>query len=260
MVNLDIKMALKNKRKKLKKQKTENTMFQDLPEARIARALWAKNKRVESARLFRKIVEKHPANIPALVDASRVMGKLFDYSRAADYLKTVLDVGARSARANFLAGQTYRILKQPRQAIECFNKSIELNPDYLDARLEVAILHERMGELEQSKFHIDRRLGINKEDHETLFLKSKLDRRLNNINDARNRLLGLTSNESVFWMTRARCCFELAKIHDQEQNYFEAWEAAKLGNELLSQHAFSQTRAKRKASTRLTAIGRPFWS
>ncbi len=229
-------MAVKPKRKKKKTRKTSSTIFQDLAETKLARSLWSANKRVESARLFQSIVEKHPANIPALIDASRALGRLFDYARAMKYLDTVKEVGARSSRANFLAGQTYRLMKRIPQAIDCFNKSIELDPQNLEAHLELAILHERIGNLEQAKQHIQTRLHANRHDQEAIFLNSRLDRRLGENQQAKDQLFELTANESVFWMTKTRCYFELAKIFDQEEDYLEAWQAAKQGNELTRQH------------------------
>ena len=227
-------MATTKKRKTPGKRSAKNPIFQDLADTKLARALWAQNKRVESARLFRTILKKHPANVPALIDASRVMRSLFDYRRATEYLDTVNRVGARSARANFLAGQTYRLMKQPSKAIESFNKSLELNSCNLDAHLELAILHERMGDLEQAKHHVEQRLCREPGDHESLFLVSKLNRRLDKNAESKNQLESLAHDRSVFWMTKARCWFELAKIHDGEQAYDAAWDAARQGNELLS--------------------------
>src|SRR6266516_8066801 len=92
----------------------------DVPELRRARGLWQINRFDEALDLFERAVRKYPQNLVALVDASRALGARFEITRAEAIVDRLAKVAARNPELLHLAGQRYRMIFRPDQAIECF--------------------------------------------------------------------------------------------------------------------------------------------
>src|SRR6266516_1953760 len=92
----------------------------DVPELQRARALWQLNRFDEALELFESAVRKYPQNLVALVDASRALGARFEITRAEAIVDRLAKVAARNPELLHLAGQRYRMIFRPDQAIECF--------------------------------------------------------------------------------------------------------------------------------------------
>ena len=222
-----------------------NSIFEEVPGLKNARKLWSDNKRVESAILFLSIVEEHPANIPSLIDAGRALGELFNYKKARELLATVEEVGARSASANFLAGQSYRMLRQYRAAGNSLLKAIELDPNHADARLELAVLLERSGKLDQACSHLIKRKSLMPNDKESDFLYARIQRRIGN-QDVAERILKKLTAGNTHPLTKARCYSELCSLYDQQQQYQRAWHSMLAGKETLKPFASTDLIKRRK--------------
>ena len=207
--------------------------------------MWTANKRIESTSLFLKIVEQHPANIPALIDASRALGELFNYQKARELLDTVEAVGARSSSANYLAGQTYRMLRQYQAAERCLLKAIELEPNHVNARLELAILLERSGRLAEASEHLEQRRQLLPNDGEANFLVARILRR-NGYHDSAADVLNKLTDSTTHPLTRARCFSELCTLYDQQQQYNLAWQAMLAGNETIGKVISADVAKRRK--------------
>lgn len=235
----------RSKSKKKRHSKFNGSIFQEVSDLQIARRLWAENKRLEAAKLFLEIVDDNPSNVPSLVDASRALGELFDYVKARELLKTATAVGARSANANFLAGQTYRMLRQYQLAVECFTKAIELDPaHHTDARLELAILLERKGRLDEAQEQLLQRQTLVADDHESAYLLARIHRRRGEWDSAKTMLKKLTQGKA-HPLTKVRCYCELSTLHEQQQDYPSAW-AAMLAAKSLSKRMAPTGLAQRK--------------
>ena len=225
------------KRKKRPASTKTTSIFDDLPELGHARALWQDKKRIEAAQLFEKIVNENPANIPALVDASRAFGALYQYSMADDFLRRAEEVGAASAQAMQLVGQSYRLNRRFDKAIDCFKKALAINSQMPDSHLELAILFERRNDLDAALKHCRARLDQLGKDGESEFLKGRILRRQGETESAQKTLFETSRNENIHWLTRARAFADLANLHDKAKQYKKAWEEMGAGKTLLAKQA-----------------------
>jgi tetratricopeptide (TPR) repeat protein len=227
-------------RRKKSKTGKPTSVFSDLPELERARALWQHNNRVEAIALFDKAVKENPANIPALVDASRTFGSLYQYAKATEFLRRAEEVGAASSNAMFQVGQSYRIIRRNDDAIRCLQKAIAKTASLPDAHLELAILFEKRNDLGKALNHCEARLKANNLDSECRFLKGRILLRMDQIEEAEILLNATASDNAVHVLTRGRCFTELAKLYEQTGQYKKAWEAMTKGKLLLLPHAESQ--------------------
>ena len=224
-------------RKKRLKRKAECVSHDDLPELRQARALWAKNKMLESAAAFDEVLRRHPNNTLALNDASRAHGQLYDYPRAMKLLEHAVQIGANHGAALQMAGQSYRIIRRYDEAIDCFQQALRHSNQNAELHLELSILYERKNRLDDALQHCNARLAKLKDDPEAQFVKGRALRRKQRDDEAESLLLSVAKRADAHWLTRARAYADLAKLYDNQEKYTLAWEAALAGKSLAIPHA-----------------------
>ncbi len=74
-----------------------------------------------------------------------------NYSRAQNYFLKVLRTGARYADVLNLMGVIYHIEGKFNDAIKAFVEALEINPNYLEASLNLAVLYNDLGEYKKAK-------------------------------------------------------------------------------------------------------------
>ena len=238
--------SVRRRKGKAKRQaNVAHSIFDEVPDLKIARRLWASNKRLEAANLFLQTVDENPSNVPSLIDASRALGELFNYAKAQELLETVVAVGARSSRANYLAGQSYRMLRRFKSAEVCFTKAIELDDRHVDARLELAIIFERSGRLEEATEQLRQRQKRLAEDSESCFLLARIQRRQGELETARKTLEKLTVG-NVHPLTKIRCHCELSKLLEKEHQFQAAWQSMLAAKSLEQRLAPTNLEQRRK--------------
>ena len=126
---------------------------QDLPELGRARQLWALERHEEAIALFARCAARHPRNPYALIDAARVHGQWFDYASMEDYLSKLLGLTQRRPDNRLQAGMTYRMNYRPQKALVHLERAASSRRTAFLAHLELAVLHERQGDLKQAEDH-----------------------------------------------------------------------------------------------------------
>ncbi len=217
----------------------------DLPILQKARALWQQNKLFDAVALFEQAVAKHPKNLLAVTDASRALGAVYRISTAEALLAQARDDVAGDARALQMIGQSFRLLRRPAQAIDCFEAAVAANPHTADSLLELAILHEQLGNLDAAYDAIRRRLKQIDVDPEGSVVAAKIQRRRGDLEAAERRLRRVADATTVHWITRSRAYGELASLLDSRGEYDLAWQAAVAGKQLGRPHA-SEALARRQ--------------
>jgi hypothetical protein len=197
----------------------------DLPELRQARALWARHQIPTALRLFHQTVRRHPRHALALADASRALGSVYQYRRAEALLERLVEIGRGRSEILHLAAQSYRLIRRPERAIECFERALATGTPNADAHLEMALLLERCNQVDRATEHIAARLTLKPGDDEARTVRGRLLRRAGNLTASERLLQAVAEKRSAHWLTRMRAYAELAAVHDQAASYDDAWDA-----------------------------------
>lgn len=207
----------------------------DLPELQQARALWGANRFDEALDLFERAVERHPQNFVALIDASRALGARFEIARAEKIVDRLLAAAGNRSDIIHLAGQTYRMIFRPDQAMRCFEKALAMTKEIPDAYLELAILYDRRHRLDEALALINECSRRSPDYLEAQLFKARLLRRMKSHTNAENLLRALAANESAHPVIRAQASAELAQHLDQHNQFREATAAMLKCKELMRQ-------------------------
>src|SRR3954462_2386173 len=207
----------------------------DLPELQQARSLWQANRFDEALGLFERAVEHHPQNFVALIDASRALGARFEIARAEKILDRLLAAAANRPDIIHLAGQTYRMIFRPDQAMRCFEKALAMTKEIPDAFLELAILYDRRHRLDEALALVNECSRRSPDYLEAQLFKARLLRRMKAHTEAETLLRWLAANESAHPVIRAQAWAELAQHLDQHNQFREAMAAMLKCKEIMRQ-------------------------
>lgn len=212
----------------------------DLPELKQARMLWQQNRRLQALALFQRIAKRHPSNVRAVADASRALGAFYRVADAESLLAPIasqLQADSKQVpiEALHLVAQSYRIIRRPNQAIKLFRTARQLDPKHEETRLELALLLERQGSVDEARRLLSQRSG-QRHSAESQMLLGRTLRRSGQFELAESALHDVARSAKTFWMTRKRAWCELALLHDQQHEFDQAWDAIQQSQAMGRQH------------------------
>ena len=248
------KPASKKKHRPPRKTPLQGGAIKDLPLLQQARALWQRDRLVEALTLFERAVREHPDHPIAVIDASRAFAAAYRVERAEQLLSDLTDRAKGSAGLLQLIGQSYRLLRRPEAARRRLVAAAEADGRLADAWLELAILDERSGQLEDAREAIERRLKLLPGDPEALVISGRLLRRNDDHSASQALLRRVAESPKAHWITRSRAYSELAQSLDAEGDYDAAWSACVAGKKLAAPHAAGAKRHRQKQLKVLEAI------
>ena len=187
--------------------------------------MWAKDRLPAALWMFDRAVREDPNNVMALADASRAFGSVYQYRRSEMLLQRLIRLGQGRADVLHLAAQSYRLIRRPECALECFEAALRAGKSNPDLHLELALLYERFNKLDRAVDHIQRRLRLLPRDSEGRVVQGRLLRRTEHNTASETVLREVAQQGHVFWMTRMRALSELATLYDQQGAYGQAWQA-----------------------------------
>lgn len=125
----------------------------DLPELQRARALWARQQWDRAEAEFCRIVEAHPDNWHALLDAARVLGDRRELRRCGALLDRLAQLADGRDELLLQVAQTCRMSRRETDALPLLAQYVSRSPGRHDpaAHLELAVLHERQHRLEEAE-------------------------------------------------------------------------------------------------------------
>lgn len=191
----------------------------DLPELQRARALWQANRFEEALRQFESAAQNHPRNLVALIDGSRALGARFEIARAETMLRKLLEFAGTRPDILHLAGQSYRMIFRPNEAITCFERVVAQTRDIPDAYLELAVLYERRHRLEEAHRLVEDCLRAAPDYAEARLFRARLLRRLKQGVEADEQLRRLTTEDGVHPLVQAQAWSEIAQTQDRLGEY-----------------------------------------
>ena len=215
-------VRVKPKRRSVRSRPT----LEDLPGLQQARGLWAAGRYAQALDAFDRVARARPDNLLALSDAARAFGGRCEI-RSAERLLDRLQAGSglRVERL-VLAGQTYRMLGRPRQAMDCLREVLQLAPSRWDAALELALLQERLGELDQATSQAQHVVTLDPQCQEARFLLARIDRRRGAWDAAKMGLEAVTAATHADAAVRSRAHYELALVHEALGDFHAAFQSA----------------------------------
>ena len=208
---------------------------QDLPDLKRARTLWARDRHDEALELFARCAREHPKNPYALTDAARVHGQWFEFEAMEDYVARLLDLSANRNQNRLQAGMTYRMNYRPQKAIEHLRPAASSKETAFLAALELAVIYERLGDLEQTQDFARGALRIVRRSPEATLVLSRALNRQGQSDEAQRLLAGISARPAspISPDTLAAALALRARIHEQRGQYTEAFSLAEQSNRTL---------------------------
>ena len=161
-----------------------------------------------------KAAQKIDANSEEVVlNMARLYGEQGDYKRAAETLEAV-PVDDRTGRVEFALGSSYDQLKKPKEAIAAYRRSLDLEPENLDAERGLANALLADGQLDEALKALTDIVTAEPQDAQSQIHISEIQRRQGHYEDALSTLekakplaqdsLELSYNEALIYDSLGR--------------------------------------------------------
>ena len=207
----------------------------DIPELSSARQLWARELYEEAIAIFDQCAAKHPRNSFALIDAARAAGQWFDFPKMEQYLARLLRLSERKPEKP-VAGRNDVSDELPagRSQTALAAGSIVLAKTAFLANLELAVLCERQGLLQEAEDHARRALLETPNSPEATLVLARVLVRTDRAGEAVKRLADRSQRgENVHPDTRAAALALLARQCERDEQFDEAFSLAVQSKEVL---------------------------
>ncbi|MFZ1686399.1 MAG: tetratricopeptide repeat protein [Flavobacteriales bacterium] len=119
---------------------------------------------------FEKALQHEPRNTAALLRLGEIQLVLRQYQASMDRLNEALRIDSRLAKGYFLKGWVHKETGDTAKAISSYFTALEMDPDYFDAVMQLALLHERRDDPLAIEFY-DTAIRLRPESSEALYGK-----------------------------------------------------------------------------------------
>ncbi len=206
----------------------------DLPELQRARGLWAQSRWDEAEAAFLKIVEDHPNNLHALVDAARVLGDRMQIRRAQSLLDRLVALAGDRRDLSLLVGQTMRMCHREEEALELFRRYASgSGRNDLAGYMERAVLCERHQLLDEADAAATSALKTAPDCMEALIIRARIRRQQGAADQAEVALKRVVKFPRTHPSTRAQAWAMLADLADRAGDAAGAMEALERAKEVM---------------------------
>ena len=104
----------------------------------------------EAAAYLRHAVRIEPGKEDAVLHLVTILMQSSDYEESVRILKGLIQEKPDSAIGNYYLGKLYSQMKLYREALPYFKRGVELRPELIQASVDMAIAHERLGEQDKA--------------------------------------------------------------------------------------------------------------
>lgn len=178
--------------------------------------------------------------------AETALNREHNYAKAMEYIEEALKQAPKSARAHLLKGVCEMNLGLTPKAVQSFDAVIKLEPDNIEALLNLAYINIEAGDYETAKEHIGRVLSKSNvsEAFELLGDMSQKKEEYQDAIDAYERASNLAPSRDNLYFKRSICHYKLGQFKDAFRN-------AEIAAELNSTHPEAKTLANMSADQHL---------
>lgn len=187
----------------------------DPQELKEARALWLHDRCDEALAKFDEVLAMHPEHPLALIDAARAFGGRYRIRKAEELVDRYLAVTGSTPAALALAGQTYRMIHRGRKALDALSRSAAGAAPDPSAGLELAMLLDRAGRMEEADAVLAARLERQPAFTEGRFFQAHVAIRRGDAARAVPVLESIAADVRHHPYLRTRACYALAEAADR---------------------------------------------
>lgn len=123
--------------------------------AALGQMMHAANRNAEAAEYFKQALALQPQDTDVLCDFGDVLQESGDLGEAVACYQRALEVNSRLARAWYSGGCVAITRREYVSAIACFQNAVELQPDWLEARHNLARALYEMGQVSAALTHFE---------------------------------------------------------------------------------------------------------
>jgi tetratricopeptide (TPR) repeat protein len=109
--------------------------------------------KVRAIQLYQQIMESDPAFAPACINLGTIHFHLREFDLAEQLYRRATEIDPDYVLAFFDLGNVLDELQRPDESIAAYRRAVELAPGYADAHYNLALAHERKGELRSALRH-----------------------------------------------------------------------------------------------------------
>jgi tetratricopeptide (TPR) repeat protein len=205
-----------------------------------AQAAWAQRRFDDAIRIYERALEHEPTSAVLMVDLARAYAMRFRHAEAEALVDRASRLHGEDAELQRMLGRSYVHFQQFDRAIECFRRSLELEPDSphrARTLYELAQMYERLHKLVEARACGEESLALAPQQPVLQYLLAVVDRREGQIAEAVARLREVTASATAIPETIADAWYQLAAIFDKQGEFAEAWTAAQQAKRTLDRVA-----------------------
>jgi len=174
-----------------------------------------------------------PDHIPTLELLANVLKRLGYFTEAIAHYHRVLEFGLPSAELYFAVGHCHQANEENQEAVEAYEKAIELNPERIDIRAKLADALDSLNRTDEASAQAQSILAAHPAQPIANLVISRIKRRAGNLIGARDQLLGLPQ-QSPPDDVDAAVLTELGMVQDVLGDHQAAFKAFNQANGMIA--------------------------
>lgn len=212
----------------------------------------------EAVTRLRRLTRAYPAVAELWFELGNAAAGLLDFDTAGDALRRARALAVNNAPLLGLIGQQYQSLRQPAEARACFEKARAADPASIDARINLAVCHEKERRLDEAAECIASCLALNPRDDQARYFHAFLLHRRDDDAGAERELRALIRDQPRYPYVRYAAPHLLGVVLDRLGAHDEAlhWlldakaRVRTLTDTRALERAYEETAARRREQVR----------
>ena len=187
----------------------------------------------EAEENYRSAIKAAPNAIPA---RNSLGSLLLHQGKPADALtefEKVLEIDPKSASGHSNRGAALGDLNRYEEAVAACELALQLNSNLAEAYVNLGATKQTLGDLEEARAAFERALQLNPDLVQAIFSLTNIEAGAVD-NSAADSIERLLESDKLPDLARIQLHFALARIHDRNQNFAAAFEAASKANAIES--------------------------
>jgi tetratricopeptide (TPR) repeat protein len=193
-----------------------------------AQAAWQRGLFEEAIWFYERALARDPHNPILLVDVARAYALRYRFADAEKLINLATALHPDDARLQRMLGHSYQQLQQFDRAIDCFSRSLAIDPgspDRSQILVELAKMHERLHDLGIARQHATEAMSLAPKFHLAHYVLANIERRAGETETAESRWKQLIEQHGVSRGVVADSWYQLAALYDKSGRFDEAYDA-----------------------------------